>query len=145
MSLFLRVCKCRYIYIYVCICECMCVCLSVYVCFYRLVFSFMMHTCMFYCAYDCLCKFEYYCIYLCVYSSLCGFLSLSFFLSLSLSLSLSGPENLGPWERFTRKTPKIILGASLLNAQYNKVWIKGKWSNPLKWVVPSPTFQRCSH
>ena len=39
------------------------------------------------------------------------------------------------------KTLKIELDVSLLNAQYYKVWIKGKWSNPGKRVVPSFTLQ----
>ena len=37
------------------------------------------------------------------------------------------------------KTQKMVLNASLLDTQYFKVWIKGKWSNPRKGVVPSST------
>ena len=37
------------------------------------------------------------------------------------------------------KTQKIVLGASFLNTQHYKVWIKSKWSNPGKGVAPSPT------
>ena len=33
------------------------------------------------------------------------------------------------------KTQKMVLDATLLNTQYYKVWIKGKWSNPRKRVV----------
>ena len=35
------------------------------------------------------------------------------------------------------KTQKMVLNASLLNTQYYKVWIKGKWSNPGKEIVLS--------
>ena len=41
--------------------------------------------------------------------------------------------------RVIPKTPKMVLGASLLNTQHYKAWIKIKWSNPGKGVVPSPT------
>ena len=34
---------------------------------------------------------------------------------------------------------KLARDASLLNNQYYKVWIIGKWSNRRKWVTPSPT------
>ena len=37
------------------------------------------------------------------------------------------------------KTQKLVLETSLLNTQYYKVWIKGKWSNLGKGVVPSST------
>ncbi len=40
---------------------------------------------------------------------------------------------------------KMVLDASLLNTRYNKVLIKGKWSNPRKGVTPSPTFQCSSY
>ena len=43
----------------------------------------------------------------------------------------------------TPKTPKMVLDVSLLNNQYYKVCIMGKWSNPGKGVVPSSTLQ-CS-
>ena len=36
--------------------------------------------------------------------------------------------------RVIPKTQKMILGASLLNSQYYKVRIKGKWNNPSKVV-----------
>ena len=36
------------------------------------------------------------------------------------------------------KAQIIVFDASLLNTQYYKVWIKGKWSNPGKGVIPSP-------
>ena len=32
----------------------------------------------------------------------------------------------------------MVLDTSLLNTQYYKVYIKGKWSNPGKGVAPSP-------
>ena len=41
------------------------------------------------------------------------------------------------------KTQKMVLDAFLLNTQYYKVQIKGKWNNPRKGIVPSPT-PRCS-
>ena len=41
------------------------------------------------------------------------------------------------------KTQKMVLDAISLITQYYKVWIKGKWSNPSKIVVPSLT-PRCS-
>ena len=34
------------------------------------------------------------------------------------------------------KTQKMVLDAFLLNTQYYKVWIKGKWRNPGKVVAP---------
>ena len=37
------------------------------------------------------------------------------------------------------KTQKMVLDASSLNPQHYKVWLKGKWSNPRKGVVPSHT------
>ena len=40
-------------------------------------------------------------------------------------------------------TLKTLLDASLLNPQHYKIRVKGKWSNPGKRVVPSPT-HRCS-
>ena len=36
------------------------------------------------------------------------------------------------------KTKKMVLDASLLNTQHDKVQIKGKWSNPGKRLVPFP-------
>ena len=39
------------------------------------------------------------------------------------------------------KLKKMVLDASLLNTHYYKVPIKGKYSNPGKGVVPSPTPQ----
>ena len=39
------------------------------------------------------------------------------------------------------KNQKMAFDASLLNTLHYKVWIKGKWSNPGKGVVPSPTPQ----
>ena len=39
--------------------------------------------------------------------------------------------------RVIPKIQKMVLGASLLNTQHYKVWIK--WSNPEKGVAPSPT------
>ena len=41
--------------------------------------------------------------------------------------------------RVIPKTQKMVLDASLLNTQHYKVWIKSKWNNPGKRVVPSPT------
>ena len=41
--------------------------------------------------------------------------------------------------RVIPKTQKMVLDASLLNTQYYKVQIKGKWSNTEKEVTPSPT------
>ena len=38
-----------------------------------------------------------------------------------------------------KKKKKKVLDASLLNTQHYKVWIKGKWRDPEKGVVPSPT------
>ena len=43
------------------------------------------------------------------------------------------------------KTFKMVLDTSLLNTQQHKVCIKGKWSNPGKGVVPSPTPQCSSY
>ena len=47
--------------------------------------------------------------------------------------------------RIIPKTEKIVLDASLLNTQHYKVRIKGKWSDPGKGVVPSPTCQYYSY
>ena len=41
--------------------------------------------------------------------------------------------------RVLPKTQKMILDASLLNTHHYKVWIKGKWTNPRKGIVPYPT------
>ena len=38
-------------------------------------------------------------------------------------------------------TQKLVRDASLLNTHHYKVWIKGKWNNPGKWVVHSSTPQ----
>ena len=37
------------------------------------------------------------------------------------------------------KTQKIVFDNSLLSTQHYIVWIKGKWNNPGKGVMPSPT------
>ena len=37
----------------------------------------------------------------------------------------------------TKRLKKIVLDASFLNTQQYNVWIKNKWSNPEKGVVPS--------
>ena len=39
--------------------------------------------------------------------------------------------------RVIPKTQKMVLDASLLNTQKNKVRIKGKWSNTVTGIVPS--------
>ena len=61
-----------------------------------------------------------------------------------VSVFANGP---GDWDSIPGqaipKNQKMVLGASLLNTQHYKVWIKGNWSNPGKGVVPSPTPQ-CS-
>ena len=50
-------------------------------------------------------------------------------------------NGLGNWGsipgRFIPKTQKMVLDTFLLNAQNYKIWIKSKWSNPGKRVVPS--------
>ena len=43
------------------------------------------------------------------------------------------------------KTQKMVLDATLLNAQYYEVQIKVKWSNPGKGVEPTPTPRHCSY
>ena len=52
-------------------------------------------------------------------------------------------NGLGDWGsipgQVTLKTQKMKFDAALLNTQHYKVRIKGKWSNPGKGVVPSPT------
>ena len=35
------------------------------------------------------------------------------------------------------KTQKMVLDASLVNTQHYKVWVKGKWSNSRKGVLPT--------
>ena len=47
--------------------------------------------------------------------------------------------------RVVSKTQKIVLDASLLNTQYYKVQIRGKWSNPRKGVAPSLTCRGSSY
>ena len=42
------------------------------------------------------------------------------------------------------KTQKMVLDASLLYTQHYKVQINGKWCNPRKRVVSSPTSWCCS-
>ena len=39
----------------------------------------------------------------------------------------------------------MVLDATLLNTQHDKVWIKGYWSNPGKGVVPFPIPWCCSY
>ena len=39
--------------------------------------------------------------------------------------------------RVIPKTQKMVLDTFLLNNQHYKVWVKGKWNNPGKRVVPS--------
>ena len=57
-----------------------------------------------------------------------------------ISSFANGPGNLGSIPGWViPKTQKMVLDASLLNTQHNKVRIKGKWSNPGKGEVPSPT------
>ena len=55
------------------------------------------------------------------------------------------PNSLGDWGSIPYwvipKTQKMVLHASLLNTQHYKIWIEGKWSNPEKRLVPSPTPQ----
>ena len=84
--------------------------------------------------------------------------TLSLSLSISLSLSLSHTHThthththgimvrmfaTGPRDQCSipaqviPKTEKMVLDASLLNAQQYKVRIKGNWSNPGKGVTPS--------
>ena len=41
--------------------------------------------------------------------------------------------------RVILKTQKMVLDVCLLNTQYFKVWIKGKWSNPRKGAVHPPS------
>ena len=47
--------------------------------------------------------------------------------------------------RVISKTQKMVLDTQLLNIQHYKVRIKGKWSNPGKGVVHSPTPQCSSY
>ena len=44
-----------------------------------------------------------------------------------------------------QKIFKMVLDASSFNIQPYKVWIKGKWSNSEKGVVPFPTPQNSSY
>ena len=52
----------------------------------------------------------------------------------------SGPGN---WSSISGqvipKTQKTVLDATLLNTQHYQVWNTGKWNNPGKGVIPSPT------
>ena len=52
-------------------------------------------------------------------------------------------NGLGDWclisSQVIPKTQKMVLDAFLLSTLHYKVGIKGKWSNPKKGVVPSPT------
>ena len=57
-----------------------------------------------------------------------------------LSVFVNGPADQGLIPGWAiPKTQNLVLDASLLNTQYYKVRIKGKWSNQEKEVVPSPT------
>ena len=47
--------------------------------------------------------------------------------------------------RVILETQKMVLDVSLLNIQHCKVWIKVKWSNTGKGVVPSPIPWCCSY
>ena len=47
----------------------------------------------------------------------------------------NGPEDWGSIPSQVKpKTQKMVLDASLFNTQHDKVWIKGKWSNPFEEV-----------
>ena len=50
----------------------------------------------------------------------------------------SGDRGSNP-DRVIPNTQKMVLDASLLNTQHYKVWIKSKWSNPERGVVPLPS------
>ena len=43
------------------------------------------------------------------------------------------------------KTQKMVLNEPLLNTQHYKVWVKDKWSNPVKGEVLSSTPQCSSY
>ena len=62
----------------------------------------------------------------------------------TLFVFANGPGDWGSIPgRVIPKTKKMVLDASLLNIQYYKVRIKGKWNNPESGVAPFPT-PRCS-
>ena len=60
------------------------------------------------------------------------------FIGLAVRVFANGPRDLGSIPgRVIPKTQKMVLGASLLNTQHYKVWVKR--SNPGKGVAPFPT------
>ena len=70
--------------------------------------------------------------------------SLSLFLNMYICISLVvrvytyGPGDWGSIPGWVIvKTQKMVLDASFLNTQNYMVWIKGKWNNPGKGVMPS--------
>ena len=57
-----------------------------------------------------------------------------------VKLIANDAEDVGSvWGRVIPNILKMVLQASLINAQYYKVYIKGKWNNPRKIVEPFPT------
>ena len=61
-------------------------------------------------------------------------------IGLAVRVFANGPGDLGSIPgRVIPKTQKMVLDASLLNAQHYKVWIKGKVEQSREGVAPSPT------
>ena len=55
-------------------------------------------------------------------------------------IETNGPSNWGSIPGWVMpKSQKMVLDSSLLKTLHYKLWIKGKWSNPGKGVVPSST------
>ena len=82
----------------------------------------------------------------CVTSCLCREFSkkICIYIGIMVKVFTNGLEDQGLiLGRVIPKTQKMVLDASLLSTHHYKVWIKSKWINPGKGVVPSPT-SRCS-
>ena len=84
------------------------------------------------------CIYIYICVCVCV--CVCVFIYTLPDINLMFRVFANGPGDLGSIPGWViPKTQKMVLDATLLNAQHYKVRIKIKWSNPGKEVEPSPT------
>ena len=79
-------------------------------------------------------------VYICVCVCVCEQMSVDIYIGIMVREFMNGLEDQSSIPGgVIPKTQKMVLDASLLNIQHYNVWIKGKWSNPRKGVVPSST------
>ena len=122
----------------------MCVCVCVHVCVHsvHIYIQTLLYLQIFMTMGSCVCA--YVCVCVCVGMDVSVIRYVLFAsINIMLRVSANGPGDriLIPY-RAISKTQKIMFDASLLNNQYYKAQIKGKWNNPGKGIVPSPT-PRC--